>query len=237
MKKIFVALLVWALLPTQSNAQQWLEVKGGAGLGLVQGYTGTLPGVSILSGVGYKHQISKRMMAEGDVLLDTRAIFYPLGIPDAAGNETYYTGGGTYVQIPLTLHYMMPFKKKELVPYRVGQPKSYWFIEGGPYVSYGLTVLSFNNPNIVATWAATEDSLTTAQLTPRKIDVGITTGIGVNFSINEGKRRLVVGLRNHYGLLNMYKDSRLGKATNFSAVMYLGYDISLTKKKHIRHRW
>ena len=38
-------------------------------------------------------------------------------------------------------------------------------------------------------------------------------------------------------LLDVYKDSRLGSATNLSMVGYLALDFSLTKRKHIRHRW
>lgn len=237
MKKYLIAFAAIALFSLQSNAQMWLTTKAGGGLALTPGYAGTIGGASIIGGVGYKHQISKRMMAEGDILFDTRAISYPTNAFDADGNLIYFPGGGTYIQIPLTLHYMIPFKKKELIPYRVGQPKSYWFVEGGPYLAYGLSVNTFANPEVIATWIAAEDSIPAANLTPRKFDVGVTGGLGVNFSIREGKNRLVIGTRANYGFINMYKDARLGAATNLSAVGYVAVDFSLTKKKHIRHRW
>ncbi len=237
MKKYFIALAAVAFFSLQSNAQMWLTTKAGGGLALASGYNGSLGGLSAIGGVGYKHQISKRMMVEGDILMDTRALFYPTNTFDVDNNLIYFTGGGTYIQIPLTLQYIIPFKKKELIPYRVGQPKSYWFIEGGPYVSYGLSVNTFADPTVISTWIALEDSIPASNLTPRKFDVGVTVGLGVNFSIRDGKNRLIFGTRSNYGFINMYKDARLGSATNLSAVGYIALDYSLTKRKHIKHRW
>jgi hypothetical protein len=237
MKKILLALFIIALIPTTSNAQMWLTVKGGGGLATVGGSEVIVSGLAAGGGLGYKHQISKRLMLEGDILLDTRAVSYSTGTVDADGKTIYFLGGGTYIQIPMTVQYMMPFKKKELIPYRMGQPKSYWFIEGGPYLAYGTSVLTYPSPTILATYEALDDPINAADLSPRKIDLGITAGLGVNFSLNEGKNRLVVGARTNYGLLNVYKDKRLGKVTNLSMVGYLALDFSLTKRKHIRHRW
>jgi len=240
MKKLLIALSIFALLPMSSNAQQWLTLKGGGGIGTSLGYAQDVnAGLSTSFGVGYKHQISKRLMLEGDVLLDGRSTDYFTGYLDADEVPIYVNGGASYIQIPITLQYMIPFKKKELVPYRMGQPKSYWFIEGGPYLAYGTSVTPFYDPDILALWTDPEsDTFTAKDLTPRKIDVGVTGGIGVNFSLgDEGKARLIVGTRANYGLLNVYRDSRLGKINNFSAVGYVAVDFSLTKRKHIRHRW
>ncbi|PCJ65597.1 MAG: hypothetical protein COA58_09320 [Bacteroidetes bacterium] len=237
MKKILLALFVLALIPSTSNAQMWLTLKGGGGLATVGGYTGSVGGLAAGGGLGYKHQISKRVMIEGDILLDTRAVLYPNGLVDTDGKILYYTGGGTYIQVPITVQYMIPFKKKELIPYRMGQPKSYWFLEGGPYISYGTGVLPYFDPTIIALWAANDDPISEDNLKPRKIDFGITAGLGINFSIRDGKNRLIVGGRTNYGMLSIYKDKKLGKATNLSMVGYLALDFSLTKRKHIRHRW
>jgi hypothetical protein len=194
-------------------------------------------GLATTFGVGYKHQLTKRLMAEGDILLDGRAVLYPKSELDEDGNVEYFAGGGTYINVPLTLHYQIPFKKKELIPYRVGQPKSYWFLEGGPYFSYGTGVNPLIDPFVVGQFAGGDDSITLAEQEPRLFDLGIVSGIGVNFSIRQGKNRLIVGTRASYGLLNLYRTTKLGTAKNFSAVGYLALDFSLTKKKHIRHRW
>ncbi|MDB4107729.1 PorT family protein [Bacteroidia bacterium] len=236
MKKIFLALFILGALPFQSNAQQWLTIKGGGGISMVPGYGGTLPGVSINSGIGYKHQISKRLILEGDILLDTRAVSYETGVYDANDKMVYFEGASQYIQVPLTAQLIIPFKKKQLIPYRIGQPKSFFFIEGGPYFSYGTSVSTYNDPDIIALWGAS-DAFTADDLTPRNIDVGVTGGFGLNFSIREGKSRLVVGTRANYGMLNMFTDDRLGTASNFSAVGYLALDLRLTKRNHIKHRW
>lgn len=221
-----------------SNAQQWLTIKGGGGLAMQPGLTGSKAGINILGGVGYKHQISNFLMLEGDILMDMRSIEYFTGVADADGNAIYFDGGGDYLQIPITVQYKIPFKKKELVPYRMGQPKSYFFIEGGPYLAYGLSVTPFYDPVIVAAWTDSEvDPFTEDDLKPRKIDFGVTTGFGFNFNLGEGKKRLILGTRANYGMLNVYKDDRLGSASNFSAQGYLALDISLTNRKHIKHRW
>lgn len=239
MKKVLLALTLLITLPLVSNGQMWLTVKGGGGLALINGYNGTQGGINTNFGLGYKHQISKRMMLEGDILLDSRTVTYPTGILDEDDKEIFFTGGGTYIQVPITLQYIIPFRKKELIPYRVGQPKSYWFIEGGPYVSYGTSVSTLNNQAILDAWADPElDTFTTEDLTPRQIDVGITAGVGVNFSLGDaGNTRLIVGTRTNIGFINMYRDARLGSATNFNAVGYIALDFSLTKRRHIRHRW
>lgn len=240
MKKLLIALTLIAVIPLSSNAQNWLTLKGGGGIGTSIGYAKDVnAGLATSFGLGYKHQISKRLMLEGDVLLDGRSMDYFTGYIDQDSVPIYFKGGASFIQIPITLQYIIPFKKKQLIPYRMGQPKSYWFIEGGPYFAYGTSVTPFYDPDIIALWQDPEgDTFTAKDLTPRNIDVGITAGIGVNFSLgDEGKTRLIVGTRANYGLLNIYRDNRLGSANNFSAVGYVALDISLTKRKHIRHRW
>lgn len=240
MKKLLIALAILAVCPMSINAQNWLTLKGGGGIGTTLGNNRDVnAGLSTAFGLGYKHQISKRMMLEGDVLLDSRSMEYFTGILNVDDIPIYVPGSATYIQVPITLHYMIPFKKKELVPYRMGQPKSYWFIEGGPHFAYGTSVTTFFDGDILALWLDPEsDTFTAKDLTPRTIDVGVTGGIGINFSLgDEGKTRLIVGTRANYGLLNIYRDERLGSINNFSAVGYVALDFSLTKRKHIRHRW
>ena len=231
MKKILISLSIILAMSLSANAQMWLNLKAGGGLALASGSDGAKGGTSILSGLGYKHQLTKRLIAEGDVLFDIRSVEY------LQNDDEYFAGGGTYIQVPLTIQYMIPFKKDELVPYRVGQPSSYWFIEGGPNFSYGTGVDIYVDQTIVSSYAGSDDPISEANQEANTIDVGFTAGLGVNFSIREGKNRLILGTRANYGLLDVYKDSRLGSATNLSIVGYLALDFSLTKRKHIRHRW
>lgn len=249
MKKIFLTLIVTAFVHANTNAQSWFTVKAGGGISTVLGYkayespifagsTAVQSGTALQGGIGYKYQVSKRMELEGNILFDSRAFQFPLGVLDKDSNQTYYSGGATYLQVPLTVRYNIPFRKKVLIPYRVDQPKSGWFIEGGPYVAYGTSVNTYMDPALALSWTSADgDTLPASALKTRKIDVGVTGGIGLNFPINEGKSRITIGARGNYGLLNLYKDSRMGKATNFAAIGYLGVDFSLTDRKHIRHRW
>ena len=231
MKKILISLSIILAMSLSANAQMWLNLKAGGGLALASGSDGSKGGMAILSGLGYKHQLTKRLIAEGDVLFDIRSVEY------LQSDDDYFAGGGTYIQVPLTIQYMIPFKKDELVPYRMGQPSSYWFIEGGPSFSYGTSVNVLVDSTIVRNWRDQNNKIPESNYEANTIDVGFTAGIGLNFSIREGKSRLIVGTRANYGLLDVYKYSRLGSATNLSMVGYLALDFSLTKRKHIRHRW
>jgi hypothetical protein len=231
MKKILISLSIILAMSLSANAQMWLNLKAGGGLALASGSDGSKGGVAILSGLGYKHQLTKRLIAEGDVLFDIRSVEY------LQSDDDYFAGGGTYIQVPLTIQYMIPFKKDELVPYRMGQPSSYWFIEGGPSFSYGTGVDIYVDQTVITNYEGSDDPISDSNKEANTIDVGFTAGIGLNFSIREGKSRLIVGTRANYGLLDVYKDSRLGSATNLSMVGYLALDFSLTKRKHIRHRW
>ena len=63
MKKILLNLLILAGMSVQSNAQQWLQVKGGAGLSMAQGYEGATSGVGILAASSISFHTEKRRMA------------------------------------------------------------------------------------------------------------------------------------------------------------------------------
>ena len=234
MKKILILLMTVAAFSFNTQAQMWLTLKGGGGIAVANGSDGAQAGISVLSGVGYKHQIYKKISLEGDILLDTRAVSYLTGSADA---EDFFVGGGTYIQVPVTAQYMIPFRKRELAPYRVGQPDGYLFLEAGPYFSYGTSVSVYIDQTIIASAESQDDPITEANQKGNAIDIGITTGLGFNFGINGGKNRLILGTRTNYGFIDAYKDARLGSATNLSVVGYLALDFSLTKRKHIKHRW
>lgn len=243
MKKTLFVLLATTFSFFAANAQQHLTLKAGGGLALFPGYSlsNTYPGMAIDFGVGYKHQISERMVLEGDVLMADRNYsveLFGIDVDPADGNNDLLEVGGTYVQVPLTIHYNMPFKKKELVPYHMGQPKTKFFVEGGPYFAYALSIDAYMDPNTVALWSSVEeDPLTEEDLVPRSIDVGVTGGLGLNFGFSESLHRMTVGARMNYGLMNIYKDSRLGQATNMSVIGYVSWDIALSKKQYYHYRW
>ena len=76
MKKILISLSIILAMSLSANAQMWLNLKAGGGLALASGSDGAKGGTAILSGLGYKHQLTKRLIAEGDVLFDIRSIEY-----------------------------------------------------------------------------------------------------------------------------------------------------------------
>lgn len=236
MKKGLLILMAVAMLPFISNAQNWLTVKGGGGLALIMGAPDTdPPGISINSGVGYKHQMTNRFMLEGDILLDTRSIDYYAGV-DAKGEKIYLSSASTYLQIPITAHYNWLLQRKELIPYRDYDSKTNFYVEGGPYFGYGLNVSNLPNPDVLALWASSADSITTANQEPNNIDVGVTGGFGFSYEF-KNMNKVNFGARLYYGLLNMHKDAKLGTANNMSAVGHISFDFSLTDRRHIKHRW
>jgi hypothetical protein len=231
MKKLLFVLLTVTLSITGMQAQNWLGLKGGGGLALRTGtssYTNVF-GINTYGGLAYKHQVFKRMILEGDALFDVKATAIEL----TDGSTAIY--GGTYVSVPLTAHYMVPFRKKELVPYVVGQPNSYFYVEGGPYVAYGLTVLAFDP---VGDQLLAAGDITAETAAARKIDAGITTGFGVNFGFDKNLNRLAIGVRTNYGMINIFKGyTGAPQLTNLTIGGHIGYDFALSQKRHIKHRW
>ncbi len=104
MKKLLVAIALLALLPISINAQNWLTLKSGGGIGTTLGYSQEVnAGLSTSFGIGYKHQISNQLLLEGDLLLDGRAVEYFTGYLDADDIPIYSPGRGAYIQVPITL--------------------------------------------------------------------------------------------------------------------------------------
>ncbi len=203
------------------SAQNFIGVKAGGGLAIRSGnatFT-TNPGAAIMGGLAYKHQILKRLILEGDVLMDIRMPTADLS--DGTKGAAY---SSTYVSVPITAQWISPLKGKDLVPYKVSTSTAYWYIEGGPYFGYGLDVAAYDPANATATAS--------------NIDVGLTGGAGMNFGFAKGMSRFSVGTRANYGLLNTYGSyDGAPTMTNLSIVGYVGLDFSLTKRKHIKHRW
>ncbi len=227
MKKVLLVVLA-SFLIVGVQAQSFIGVKAGGGLGLRTGNTGPTnflsdPGASITGGLLYKNQILKRLTLEGDVLFDMRLT---TATQEEFNPDVTTANGGTYILIPITAQLMNPFKQKMVVPYRGDAPKSYWYLEGGPYFGYGLAVDAFD-PNIAAT----------AQK-PNNIDVGITAGIGTNFGFSDSYTRLNFGVRGNYGFMNSYATyADAPVLNNVSVIGYVGLDFALSKKKSFQHRW
>lgn len=218
MKKVFTLLFI-SLFALTASAQNWIATKAGGGAAMRMGTSTfeTNPGAAIIGGLGYKHQLLKKLVVSADVLLDLR--MPTLVLPDGS------TGAfsSTYVSVPVTAQYLMPLKRKDFVPYRVSDTRNMWFIEGGPYFGYGLAVSAYDPA------AGAEN--------PNNIDVGVTAGVGFNFPF-ENNNQFTTGMRANYGVLNTYQTySGAPVMTNFSAVAYIGLDIALTRRKYIKHRW
>jgi hypothetical protein len=218
MKKVFTLLFI-SLFALTGTAQNWITTKAGGGAAMRMGTSTfeTNPGAAIIGGLGYKHQLLKKLVVSGDVLIDLR--LPTVVLPDGS------TGAfsSTYISVPITAQYLMPLKGKDLVPYKVSTTRNTWFLEGGPYFGYGLAVSGYDPA------AGAEN--------PNNIDVGLTAGVGFNFPF-ENNNQFTTGMRANYGFLNTYQAYSGGPVmNNFSAVAYIGLDISLTRRKHIRHRW
>lgn len=227
MKKVL--LIVFAsFLMVGVQAQSFIGVKAGGGLGLRMGNTGPSnftsdPGLCITGGLLYKYQILQRLNLEADVLFDMRT---PTATLDNIIPEVVTANYQTYVSVPITAQLMNKFKQKTVVPYRGDAPSGYWYLEGGPYFGYGLAVDGYD-PNIAES----------AQV-GNSIDLGLVAGIGANFGFNNSYTRLNVGVRGTYGFMNTYKTYADAPVLNNASVIgYVGLDFALSKKKHFQHRW
>ena len=236
MKKGIVICLAMIIMPFFASAQNWLVIKGGGGLGLFNSPGVTNPGLAINSGIGYKHQLTNFMILEGDILLDTRNNEIFTVNLNVNGDQIFWATSATYLQIPITAHFNWLLERKELVPYRTYDSKTNFYVEGGPYFAYGLAVTHYPDPAVVAVWADTESPVTDANLEPNNIDVGVTMGLGISYEF-KNMNKLNIGGRFNYGFLDIYKDTRLGSATNMAAVGHVSFDFSLTQRRHIKHRW
>ncbi len=236
MKKGLFVVMVALCLPFFANAQYWLTVKGGGGLATYSSDMDINPGLAINSGIGYKHQMTNFMILEGDILLDTRSNEFSTGNLDAAGNTIYFASSATYIQIPITAHFNWLLEREELVPYRMYDSKTSFYVEGGPYFAYALSQTPWINPSIVAVWEGTEEPVAEANQSTKDIDYGVTVGLGLSYEF-ENMNKMNIGGRLNYGLNDIYKDEKLGSANNLAAVGHISFDFALTKRRHIKHRW
>ncbi len=221
MKKLF-ALLTIACMSLGANAQVYVGIKGGGGISVLTagGTYAHNPGIGFNGGLAYKQQVFKRMILEGDILMDIRETI----VPDL--NNAGLTS--TYIAVPITAQYIMPFNKQKLVPYRTDDFKTFWFIEGGPQLGYALDAITYLDPSS----DANADDVQAGGF-----DVGVVAGIGINFAFKHSRNRLVVGARGHYGLLNYNNYETAPTFNNITAGGYISYDIKWTKKTQYRYRW
>ncbi len=73
----FNALAAVAFRSFPSAAQTWLTAKAGGGLALASGYAGSVGRIISYRRYRLQYTMSKRLMIEGDILMDTRALLYP----------------------------------------------------------------------------------------------------------------------------------------------------------------
>ena len=223
-----------------ANAQYYLTLKGGGGLSLEDHGSNSGLGFATWGSVGYKHQISDRLYLAADMGLDMRAHTVKYKILDEEPSYSLAVGGA-YLTIPLTVQYAIPLKRREVVPYRSGVSKSYFYIEGGIHNSIGLGGSVFVHPDNPLLSVDPEvdgiNPLSAAEMKRTTYDIGVTTGLGFNFGFKKSNNRLQIGTRTTIGFLDIYSSARVGSSTMTSAVGYLGWEFNLAKRKHINFRW
>lgn len=224
MKKLFI-LLITACMSLSLSAQNYLVIKPGGGISNLMGNSPYVisPGTMISFGAGYKHQIYNRVILEGNINFESRsALISPYTI---IGGQPYdWEIKASYITMPLTIHWVMPFTKKKLVPYRTEEYKTFWYIEGGPQLGFGFggttigDVISETDPKVGG------------------FDAGVVGGIGINFALPNTLHRITLGGRGYYGFLNYNHYDGAPKSTWMTAGGYLGIDFKLNKKQHYRYR-
>lgn len=228
MKK-FLILLTITCMSLGASAQQHLVVKGGGGMSMLMGTSSYqyIPNLMTSFGLGYKHQIYKRVVLEGNVMLENRKVTidnYPIN------NALYqFDVPSTWISVPLTIHWNVPFKKKKLVPYRTGDYSTYFYFEGGPQLNYALSANVEVDP-LLAGDVSAEDAKAGG------FDVGVVGGVGISFAFKNSLNRLCVGGRGYYGMLNYNKYDNAYKQTSMTAAGYISYDFTLSQKRHHRYR-
>lgn len=229
MKK-FLILLTITCVSLGASAQQHLVVKGGGGISMLNGTSSYqyVPGIMTSFGLGYKHQIYKRVVLEGNINLENRkAVISPYQIINNVQYDLEIPS--TWISMPLTIHWNFPFKKKELVPYRTGNYNTYWYVEGGPQLNYALAANVVIDPTLAAD-VDIEDAKAGG------FDVGVVGGLGISFAFKNSLNRLCVGGRGYYGMLNYNKYEGAYKQTFLTAAGYISYDFTLSQKRHHRYR-
>lgn len=238
MKKLFIFLTLVAF-SNLSNAQYYFTVKSGGGISL-EDQNGLDLGIAMAGSVGYKHQISERMYLAADLGYDGRVHNVNYFFFD---DERRYSLpiGGTYFNIPITLQYAVPLNKRELVPYRSGVSKSYFFWEGGIHNNILLSGSNFVHPENPLLFVDPEideiNPLTPGEMKRSMYDIGITAGFGFNFGFKKTDNRLVLGTRTSIGFLDIFSSKRVGSSNMIAATGYLGYEFNLSKRKHVTFRW
>ena len=225
MKKVLLFVFA-SLLVVGVQAQSFVGIKAGGGLALRMGNTGPSnftsdPGAAITGGLLYKQNILKRLIIEGDVLVN-------IGTTTATDENfdpaVTVTNGGMYLMIPITAQLKTNFKKRMVVPYRGEESDAFWYLEGGPFFGYGLSVDAYD-PN-------------QGVQRPNNIDLGLTLGAGANFGFSDSYTRMNIGFRGNYGFMNTYETyADAPVLNNVSVIGYIGLDFALSKKKHFQHRW
>ena len=228
MKKIIILLTV-AMMSFGAYAQNYLGVKAGGGAAIlsVGGSYDHVPGLMVSYGLSYKQQIFNRVVLEGNILMESRE---PVISPFEVINKVTYDFPlpSTWISVPLTIHWHMPFRQEKLVPYRIEETKSNWYVEGGPQLNYALSATTVLDP--VALPEKPKD------IAAGGFDVGIVGGIGANFAFKNNLNRLTLGARVYYGFLNYNHYDGAPTETMMTAGGYLCYDFKLSKKRYYQYR-
>ncbi|MBI1306579.1 MAG: outer membrane beta-barrel protein [Bacteroidetes bacterium] len=245
LKNIALTALAGALMIPAANAQFYLGARTGINMAKMNtNVAGAIDNsiIGILGGATTRYQFTNHFSACGDALFSQfgNNQKYTIDIPGASQTtETKTTVN--YLQIPLYINYEIPFKPKDLVPYRVHESFVSGHLYGGGYFGYALGA----NQSVTTTTitdAETVVSPTVSGAVDKKnfnaMDFGIMAGVGLSFRLDQDKRqRLFLDFRYMMGMAD-FDASKEGSATNSAMAISIAYSYKMTARKYTtRHRF
>ena len=151
-----------------------------------EGYESFDAGIGFLIGASFEYYLNENLSLKTNLNYERKSFDDSFPETDEFGNLTgqiKVTTNFDYLTIPI------------MAKYEFGNSKNF-FVNGGPFLGF---LLSLENKVITSTRQTTFTTLT------KKIDVGLSFGIGTKIYIND-KSDLNIELRENLGLLNLSDD-------------------------------
>jgi hypothetical protein len=185
MKKTILFLL--ALIFTSSIYSQ---IKIGLNAGATyskpyEGYMGFDAGIDFLIGASFEYYLNENLLLKTNLNYERTLLFDDISLTDKFGiiiGQVELTSNFDYLNIPI------------MAKYEFGNSKKF-FVNGGPFL--GFLLREENKADV-----SSVGQITTIDLINKKIDVGLSFGIGTKIYIND-KSDLNIELRENLGLLNI----------------------------------
>ena len=151
-----------------------------------EGYMGFDAGIDFLIGASFEYYLNENLLLKTNLNYERTSFGDSSPFTDNRGiliGQVKVTTNFDYLTIPI------------MAKYEFGNSKNF-FVNGGPFLGF---LLSLENKVITSTRQTTFTTLT------KKIDVGLSFGIGTKIYIND-KSDLNIELRENLGLLNLSDD-------------------------------